>query len=77
MGRRWLRCWTEGGDVMTDAIMLMVFGRSSRQTRRVTRTKRRTQYRDPMADITRATVGGVQAMIAVTIGMTALRAVRG
>lgn len=56
--------------MMTDAIMLMVFGRPVKQTRK------RVQYRDPMADVTRATVGDVQAMIAVTIGTTVLRAVR-
>ena len=56
---------------MTDAIMLMVFGSPARQTRKP------TPYHDPMADITRVTVGGVKAMIAVTIGTTVLRAVRG
>ena len=56
---------------MVDEITLMVFGHPARQTRKP------APYRDPMADVTRATVGGVQAMIAVTIGTTVLRAIKG
>lgn len=56
---------------MADEITLMVFGSQARQTRKP------APLRDPMADVTRATIGGVQAMIAVTIGTTVLGAIRG
>lgn len=62
---------------MPDPIMLMVFGRPARRVRRTKRARRRAQYRDPMADVTRATMGGVTVLVGVAAGTTVLKAIRG